>query len=168
LSSIISCNVTPEGTVEWWKAFHTRDRSTNIFSGFISQDQTKLMVFGWDSENAPTGKTIEGTADLRSHPKVTEIYAPIVATGRTPDENLADTQTKEIRNAECYIQRGTARIPIAPVQVKAKNVEAGTELHYNGLYFCVPVTELRDGDKIEFGGDGSDGYHTWGRWAISK
>jgi hypothetical protein len=168
LSSIASCNVTPENTIEWWNAFHKRDKSGDLYRGFISQDHTKLMVFGWDSENALTGPDVEGTADLRSNPSVTELVAPVVATGRTPDENLADTQTKEIRNAECYIQRGTARIPIAPVQVKAKNEEAGTVLHYNGLYFCVPVTELRNGDTIEFGGDGSGGYHTWGHWAIIK
>ena len=168
MSSITSCNVTPDDTVEWWKAFHTRDRSTDLYSGFISQDRTKLMVFGWDSENAPSGPVVEGIADLRSHPNVTKMFGPVVATGRDTDENDVDNQTREIRNKDCYIRRGTDRIPIDPVLVKAKNVEDGTELHYNGFWFCIPVTELRDGDKIEFGGDGSDGYHTWGLWKISK
>ena len=104
-------------------------------------DGTKLMVFGWDSEDltGPSGN-VQGIADLRSNPNVTELYGPVVVTGRTPSENLADQQTAEIKHPKSEIVRGTAHLPISSKKVKTKDVK---ELHYNGFWFCIPVTELR-------------------------
>jgi hypothetical protein len=165
LTDIRSCRLNEQDTVDWWDKFIST-APANRQTGSVSNDGTKLMVFGWDSED-PTGPSgnVQGIADLRSNPNVTELYGPVVVTGRTPSENLADQQTAEIKHPKSEIVRGTAHLPISSKKVKTKDVK---DLHYNGFWFCIPVTELRDGDKIEFGGDGSDGYHTSASWTVKK
>jgi hypothetical protein len=172
LSTIVSSQVSGDDTVDWWKKFPQIKASLN--TGLVSG--TKLLICGWDSFDGPTGKVV-GTADLSSHPSVTHVLSPVVATGRDDNENDVDTQTSNIRNEDSYITRGTARISIAPVPVKtkkverikdeAKNVERDVLLHYNGLYFSISVGDLRNGDIIEFGGDGTQ-YHTWASWSVVK
>ena len=34
--------------------------------------------------------------------------------------------------------------------------------------FVSQLLSFADGDKIEFGGDGSDGYHTSASWTVKK
>lgn len=171
MSNVPSCDLAPADTVEWWEKFVTGSE-VGRRNGLISNDGTKVMVFGWDSEDA-RGRSgeVDGTVDLReASDSLVGVIGPSVVTGRALNQNLVDTQTREIRTKDCYIRRrGAANtLPVKLVRVEAKSVVDGTQLYYNGFWFCIPKDDLRNGDTIEFGGIGSDSYTTWARWNVIK
>jgi hypothetical protein len=163
LSSLVSSPISGDETVDWWRKFP--QIKANLNTGLVSG--TKLLICGWDSSDGPEGSVV-GTADLKSNPSVTHILAPVVCTGRDRIETDVDTQTANIQNEySLATRRDNTHSVITRSNVKWKNVEGGTQLHYNGFWFSIPVTDLRDGDILQFGGDGTN-YKTRASWTVTK
>ena len=55
----------------------------------VMMEPSSWYLDGIQDLTGPSGN-VQGIADLRSNPNVTELYGPVVVTGRTPSENLAD------------------------------------------------------------------------------
>ena len=161
--------MSEQDVIDWWESFLKSDHGNDVKTGLTKTGDDRMFLFAQHEGDIPSSlPLIRGIANLKAEnaSDVLKIIAPVMATAaETPQ--FAAQETAFTVDAYCNVRRSSELFSIPFNRVSA-TAPVGNEPHYDGHWFCLPVNDLLDGDKIEFGALGVRGFRVEGVWEVEK
>jgi hypothetical protein len=163
------CPVNEQDIIEWWTILNDISQGGgSLFNGANSPDGSTCFLYGYYDAGvgSPVGQQ-SGQVTLIN--TVKRVIFPTV-NGRHTDANVAKSEENQAHGMYANIRRGDQTINIIDhnrrQQAPVMDPQSKDLPYYDGHWICLAAEDLMKGDKVKFGGSGSNGFKTDAEYEI--